>query len=444
MTSVLFIDDEEHLRLAAMQTFEIAGIQCSCFADAQSALGEISRDFPGIVVTDLRMPKIDGHALMRQVMEIDPEFPVILITGHGDIELAVKSIQDGAYDFLEKPYAPARLVESVRRALDKRALTLENRRLRQEIRSESDIENQLMGRSAKMVTLRQNIKAVAETDTDVLILGDTGTGKEIAAREIHRLSQRADKPFVHINSAALPEGLIESELFGHDAGAFQGAIRARYGKFEYAKGGIVCLDEIDSLAPALQAKLLNAIQNRVIFRLGSNEPIDLDIRIIAISKKDLETEVKEGHFRSDLFYRLNVATIRMPSLAEHKDDIPRLFLGLVARAASKIGKPLPEVPGAILTSLSARDWPGNVRELQNAADRYVHGLDLDISTAPPHSNEGLAEQLAEFEKSVIIATIAAHGGRLKTTYEALNISRKALYQKMQRYEIDRREFTDDE
>ena len=264
---VLFVDDEEHLRLAAAQTLDLADLPVTCHADGEAALSETSRNFPGILVTDIRMPGIDGLELMRRALEIDPEFPVILVTGHGDVELAVQSMRDGAYDFLEKPYDPGRMVETVRRALDKRRLTIENRDLRRKVGARDAIESRLTGRTPAMVSIREQIRAVAVTDADVLITGATGTGKEVAARALHRASARAEKPFVHINCAALPADLIESELFGHKAGAFPGAARPRYGKFEHARGGTIFLDEIDSLDPKLQAKLLVAVQDRQVANL---------------------------------------------------------------------------------------------------------------------------------------------------------------------------------
>lgn len=297
---VLFVDDEEHLRLAAAQTLDLADLPVTCHADGEAALSETSRNFPGILVTDIRMPGIDGLELMRRALEIDPEFPVILVTGHGDVELAVQSMRDGAYDFLEKPYDPGRMVETVRRALDKRRLTIENRKLRRKVGARDAIESRLTGRTPAMVSIREQIRAVAVTDADVLITGATGTGKEVAARALHRASARAEKPFVHINCAALPADLIESELFGHEAGAFPGAARPRYGKFEHARGGTIFLDEIDSLDPKLQAKLLVAVQDRVVTRLGSNDPVNLDVRFIAASKRDLEQAAADGLFRSDL------------------------------------------------------------------------------------------------------------------------------------------------
>ena len=444
---VLFVDDEEHLRLAAAQTLELADLPVTCLADGEAALAQVSRNFPGVLVTDIRMPGIDGIELMRRALEIDPEFPVILVTGHGDVEMAVQSMRDGAYDFLEKPYAPGRMVETVRRALDKRRLTIENRALRRQVGGRDAIESRLTGRSPVMTALREQIRAVAITDADVLITGATGTGKEVAARAIHRASPRSEKPFVHINCAALPPDLVESELFGHEAGAFAGATRARYGKFEHARGGTIFLDEIDSLDLKLQAKLLLAVQDRVVTRLGSNDPIELDVRFIAASKRDLEEAAAQGAFRSDLLYRLNVVTIRMPDLSQRREDIPKLFLHLVDEAAARYKRTAPEVPGAVLSTIAARNWPGNVRELRNAAERFALGLDLEIAnTEPPDEGDttSLSAQMARHEKSLIAAAIAANRGSLKATYEALGLSRKSLYEKMQKYGLSRADFQDDE
>lgn len=445
--TVLFVDDEEHLRLAAAQTLDLADLSARCFADAEAALTHVGRAFPGVLVTDIRMAGMDGLTLMRRSLEIDPEFPVILVTGHGDVELAVQSMRDGAYDFIEKPFAPAVLVDSVHRALDKRRLTLENRLLRNQVVGRGPIEARLAGRSEAMIAVRAQVRAVAQTDADVLIVGETGTGKEVAARALQMASARANGPFVHINCAALPSDLIDSELFGHEAGAFPGATRARYGRFEHARGGTVFLDEIDSLPMRLQAKLLHAIQNRSITRLGSNDPIALDVRFIAASKSDLEKAVEAGVFRDDLYYRLNVLHIRMPPLDERREDIPRLFIQLIHDASVRYKRPVRVVPDRLLASLARRSWPGNVRELRNAADRFVLDLDLNLDLGADEivdglhrSAGGLSQQVAAYEKSLIAATIAAHDGNLKASYEALGISRKSLYEKMRKYALAREDF----
>lgn len=442
MSKVLFVDDEALLREAAGQSLMLADIAADLFDQPETALAQIGRQFDGVLVTDIRMPGMDGLTLMARALEIDPELPVILVTGHGDVTLAVQAMRDGAYDFLEKPYAPARLVETVRRALDKRRLTLENRALRREMGKRDVIEARLTGRSSVMVGLRQDLRAVAGTDADVLITGPTGAGKEVAARALHRASARAEAPFVHINCAALPEALIESELFGHEAGAFAGATRARVGKFEHARGGILFLDEIDSLPLHLQGKLLQVLENRELTRLGSNDTIALDMRVLAAAKTGLVAATQEGTFRADLLYRLNVVTLRLPPLAERREDIAALFTQLCHEASARYKCATPDLPGALLAQLAGRDWPGNVRELRNLAERYVMGLDLGLGgdSAPA---TGLSEAMASHERALIAATLTTHGGNLKASYEALGISRKALYEKMQRHGLNRDQFGDE-
>lgn len=439
---VLFVDDEEHLRLASRQALDLAGFEVECFSSAERVRDFASRSFAGVVVTDIRMPGMDGFTLMTELLEIDPELPVILITGHGDVQLAVEAMRAGAYDFIEKPFASAYLTDTVGRALEKRRMTLEIRKLRSAVGGRDLLEARLMGRAPVMVEIRRQIRAVAETHADVLIFGDTGTGKDVAARALHASSSRGDKPFVAINCAALPADLIESELFGHEAGAFPGAIRARYGKFEHAQGGTVFLDEIESMPMELQAKLLRVIQERTITRLGSNEPIDLDVRFIAASKLDLEQAARHNSFRRDLLYRLNVVTIRMPALEERKEDIPRLFIQLANEAAARYQREPLTVPPSTLAVLANREWPGNVRELRNAAERFVLGLgqpeDSAGSTDPAKS---LAARVGDFERNIIAAELTANSGSLKHTYQALGLSRKSLYEKLQKYGLKREDFT---
>ena len=432
--TVLFVDDEEELRHATSQTLMLADIPATVLDKAELALAKITRSFPGVLVTDIRMPGHDGLWLMRKVLEIEPEFPVILVTGHGDVNLAVASMREGAYDFIEKPFAPARLVSTIRRALEKRRLTVENRALKREVGGRDKLEARLIGRSDAMVALRKQIRTIAATDADVLITGDTGVGKDMTARALHDFSARAPHPFVHINCAALPVDLVESELFGHEAGAFPGAMRARFGKFEFARQGTVFLDEIDSLPVPVQAKLLHAIQAREITRLGSNDPVTLNIRILAAAKTDLGVAVAQGTFRADLLYRLNVVTLTVPSLAERRDDIPSLFLNLTAQAAARYSKQMPDVPADVLSQMATRRWPGNVRELRNAADRFVLGLD-PTETAKMAEETSLSAQVAAYERSVIVAALTAQKGSLKQTYEALGLSRKSLYEKMQKHGI---------
>ena len=440
---ILFVDDEEHPRLAAVQALMLADLDVIACASAAQALARLDRDFPGILITDIRMPDMDGLTLMAKALSIDPELPVILITGHGDVDLAVQSMRDGAYDFVEKPYAPARLVQAAGRALEKRRLTVENRLLRagSDPKTAGDaLEVQLRGRSPAMTRLRASLSAVAATGADVLIEGETGTGKDVAARALHAASARALRPFGVVNCAALPADLVESELFGHEAGAFPGASRARYGKFEHARGGTLFLDDIDSLPMALQGKLLHVIEQRTVTRLGSNDAIALDLRIVASAKRDLEQAVREGTFRPDLLYRLNVVTLRLPPLSARREDIPELFLAFLETAATRAGRPVPIVPGAVLAALATRDWPGNLRELRNAADRMALGLDPALAQAPPAPEASLAQQMAAHERLLIATALAAHGGSIKATLAALQISRKTLYEKMQRHGLDRESF----
>ncbi len=438
---VFFIDDEEHIRSAARQALDLAGYEVECFAQAEDILENIGRAFPGVVITDIRMPGMDGMELMQRIFEIDPELPVVLITGHGDVQLAVEAMRAGAYDFIEKPFASSTIADVAGRALEKRNLTIENRELRSAVDRANELENRLVGRTSIMVELREQIKAIASTDADVLIIGDTGTGKEVAARVLHEESARANAPFVAINCGAIPADMIESELFGHEAGAFPGATRARYGKFEHARGGTIFLDEIESMPAETQVKLVRVVQERAITRLGSNDLIELDVRFIAASKADLEQEAAEGRFRSDLMYRLNVVTLRMPSLRERQEDIPRLFCTLVREAATKYRRSPPEVPSDVLASIVSRSWPGNVRELRNAADRFALGLSL-FENASQEADEQLsfADRVADFERNAIAAELTAHGGNLKNTYESLGVSRKTLYEKMQKYGLNREDY----
>ena len=436
---ILLVDDEDELRRSTAQALELSGFKVRALPGAERALDFINPGLNGIVVTDIRMPGMDGMTFMRRVHEIDPDIPVIIVTGHGDVQLAVTATREGAYDFIEKPFAAQNLAAIVKRATDWRTVVIENRLLRAVAGKHDDLEGRMPGRTAAMVDLRYRLRAIAAADTDVLIIGDTGTGKEVAARALHDLSPRAGKPFVAINCAALPASLIESELFGHEAGAFAGATRTRYGKFEHARGGTILLDEIGLMPGDLQIKLLRVIQERIITRLGSNETIPLDVRFIATSKADLEAEVAAGRFRADLLYRLNVVTLRLPSLAARREDVPLLFLQLVHEAATRYRLGDIEVPPHLVGEISRREWPGNVRELRNAADRFVLGLESGAGEKPAANAAmtGLSGQVADFEKSVIAAALLAHGGSLKAVYEALGISRKTLYDKMRRHGLDK-------
>nr|WP_319384938.1 sigma-54 dependent transcriptional regulator [uncultured Roseibium sp.] len=436
--TVLLIDDEVALRESLSQGLELSGQDVFATGAPEQALERINRGFYGVLVTDIRMPGTDGFQVMKTAFEIDPALPVVLITGHGDVPLAVEAMRAGAYDFLEKPFSVSHLASVVERALEKRRLVLENRKLREELADRTGLESRLVGRTSVMDLLRKNVTALAATDADVLILGETGSGKEVVARALHDEGPRKVKPFVALNCGALPAEIIESELFGHEKGAFTGASGQRIGKLEHAHGGTVFLDEIESMPLELQVKLLRVIETRTIERLGSNKAIDLDVRFIAATKEDLEEAGKEGRFRLDLFYRLNVVHVAIPPLRDRLEDIPLLFRHLAVEARARYRREIPDITEAYLAGLLARDWPGNVRELRNVADRFVLGLEQQ---AEPSSAVGasLFEQVAGYEKALIAAELKRNGGAIKPTYENLGLSRKALYEKMRKYALGKDE-----
>ncbi|HBX57843.1 sigma-54-dependent transcriptional regulator [Pseudomonas sp. UBA2684] len=439
---VLLIDDDPHLRQALSQTLDLAGLKVVSLADAQGVAARIDRDWPGVVVSDIRMPGVDGLELLKQLHEQDPELPVLLITGHGDVPLAVQAMRAGAYDFLEKPFASDDLLDSVRRALALRRLVLDNRSLRLALADRQELSTRLVGQSPAMQRLRQQIGALAGISTDVLILGETGAGKEVVARALHDLSNRRDGPFVAINAGALAESVVESELFGHEPGAFTGAARRRIGKFEFANGGTLFLDEIESMSLEVQVKLLRLLQERVVERLGGNQLIPLDIRIIAATKEDLRQAADQGRFRADLYYRLNVAPLRIPPLRERGEDTLLLFQHFAEGASARHGLPAHELQPGQRAMLLRHPWPGNVRELQNAAERFALGLDLglelsldsNLSSAPLAGN--LSEQVEAFERALIAAELTRAHNSLRSLAEALGVPRKTLHDKLRKHGLN--------
>ncbi len=443
---VYFIDDEIDLRLANKQTLELAGFKAQVFEKAEDALSVINEQTGGIIVSDIRLPGIDGLTLLQRVQQMDATLPVILITGHGDISMAVDAMHKGAYDFIEKPFSAERLVDTVRRALEKRRLVLENRTLKNELDAENSLGPRIVGTTPAIKALKNTIARLADTSADILLVGETGTGKELVARSLHEHSQRRNKNFVAVNCGAIPEHLIESELFGHERGAFTGAQTLRIGKFEYADQGTLFLDEIESMPLPAQVRLLRVLQERSLERIGSNERIDLDIRVIAATKVDLKAAAECGEFREDLFYRLNVVTLDLPPLRERRNDIPMLFQHFLLVAAARYGKLAPAVPNAISQRLMAFNWPGNVRELRNAAERFV--LLGDECSLQPDENAGLSpcipmtlpEHVEAFERAMIEQALSESGGVIKKTMEVLGLPRKTLYDKMQKYGLDRQRY----
>ena len=444
---VIFIDDDKFVRESTSQSLEMEGFAVDKFSDASKALAIIDINCASIIVTDIKMPGMTGLDLLQQVKAIDAHIPVILITGQGDIAMAVQAMQDGAYDFLEKPFMPDNLIEVVRRAYDRRMLTLENRNLRKELELQSAPGQRIIGRTPVVRQLRNQIARLADTDADILLWGETGTGKDLVARNLHEISKRRDAPFVAINCAALPINIIESELFGHIAGAFTGAAKTRVGKFEYANGGTVFLDEIESMPLDVQVKLLRVLQERVVEPLGSNKQVELDIRVIAATKTDLKLASAQGKFREDLYYRLNVITLNLPTLRDRVEDIPLLFHHCTLVAAARHECDAPQLHPEQLQQLLMHQWPGNVRELKNIAERFVllghaSGLDLDEIIHAPEASESmdLHKRVEWFEKNLIQQTLSQCGGSINATLESLGTPRKTLYDKMRKYNIDKNQY----
>ncbi|WP_166372875.1 sigma-54 dependent transcriptional regulator [Psychromonas sp. SA13A] len=440
MSTVFFIDDEIDMRLANQQTFALADIEAEFYADAESALIAMKETLPLVVISDIRLPGISGLQLLNTLKKRDADLPIILITGHGDISMAVEAIRNGAYDFIEKPFASDRLIEHTRKALEKRQLTLENRELKKALQNKETLGPRIIGNTPSMLTLKQMVNRVADSHADILLYGETGTGKELVARSLHEQSQRRSNNFVAVNCGAVPENLIESELYGHEKGAFTGADTQRIGKFEYAQGGTLFLDEIESMPMQAQVRLLRVLQERSLERVGSNKAIDLDIRIIAATKVNLK---EAPNFRQDLYYRLNMVTLDLPPLRHRKEDIAKLFHHFLLIAAARYGKAAPALPANSLQALLSHDWPGNVRELRNAAERYILlGSLSDLNDVNNDVNAGLslAEQVEAFEKTLIEQALSITNGSIKNTMHALNLPRKTLYDKMQKHEIEKQNF----
>ncbi|MGO7165697.1 sigma-54-dependent transcriptional regulator [Rhizobium leguminosarum] len=437
-TPVALIDDDKDLRRATAQTLELAGFSVSAYDGAKAALADLPADFAGPVVTDIRMPEIDGLQLFATLQGMDADLPVILMTGHGDIPMAVQAIQDGAYDFIAKPFAADRLVQSVRRASEKRRLVLENRMLRKA--AEDAQENlPLIGQTPVMENLRNILRHIADTDVDVLVAGETGSGKEVVAQLLHQWSHRRKGNFVALNCGALPETVIESELFGHEAGAFTGAQKRRTGRIEHASGGTLFLDEIESMPAATQVKMLRVLEMREITPLGTNEVRPVDLRVVAAAKIDLGDPSVRGDFREDLYYRLNVVTISIPPLRERRDDIPLLFSHFAARAAERFRRDAPPLSPDVRRHLASHTWPGNVRELSHYAERVVLGVEGGGTAAvPPQPTDAtLPERLERYEAEIIRDALSANDGDVRRTIEALGIPRKTFYDKLQRHGINR-------
>jgi two-component system C4-dicarboxylate transport response regulator DctD len=433
----ILIEDEQAVRLATAQTLELGGFRVHACSSAEQAQPWLQPAFAGVVVTDVRLPGQSGLDLLAQIVALDPDLPVILMTGHGDVSMAVEAMRAGAYDFIEKPFAAERLMDTVRRAQEKRSLILENQRLKAAWTGHPDMPS-LIGQSAAIERVRMLIRSVGPTAADILINGQTGSGKEVVARQLHGASGRKG-PFVAINCGALPETVFESEIFGHEAGAFTSAQKRRIGKLEYANGGTVFLDEIESMPVTLQVKLLRVLQERRLERLGGNESIEIDCRIIAASKADLLQLSAQGMFREDLYYRIGVVTIDLPRLVDRREDIPLLLAHFVQGAAIRYQRPVPQWSATQMAQWQARDWPGNVRELRNFADRLVLGVAEEgraaSFTAAKADAGNLPQQVDAYERMLIAEALAASENSVAVAAEALGVPKKTLYDKLKKYQL---------
>lgn len=437
---VLYVEDEPAVRLGSTQALQLAGFEVRGFASAEQVSPHLLPGFNGVLVTDVRLPGLDGLGLLQKAQQIDKDMPVILVTGHGDISMAVQAMRMGAYDFIEKPFSPEQLSEVVRRAIEKRSLSLEVESLRNRLFSQSAIEAKIIGHSSGITELRRVILDIASTNADVLITGETGSGKELVARCLHDYGRRKAKTFAALNCAGLPELLFESEVFGHEAGSFTGAAKRRIGKIEHATGGTLFLDEIESMPLTLQVKLLRTLQERRFERLGSNELLNMDCRVIAATKSDLLHPPPEAPFRSDLYYRLSVVVLHIPALRERREDIPALFNHFLLQAALRYERPVPAITSQRMQELMIYSWPGNVRELRNAADRMVLGMPVIESADAGFASRSLDEQIALFEQHLIKEALTASSGSAVLASEALKIPKKTLYDKLKRFGLTAEEF----
>ncbi|WP_298396388.1 sigma-54 dependent transcriptional regulator [uncultured Azonexus sp.] len=429
---VFLIEDDSAVRKGCAQALTIADIPVRAFADAESMLAALATTRPALVVSDIRLPGRDGLTLLRELRQFDRELPVLLMTGHGDVAMAVEAMRDGAYDFIEKPFPSERLIAAVRSALDKRALLVENRQLKEQLHAAG--LSAVIGQTPAMQDIRRLIGALAPTGVDILINGETGCGKEVVARAIHDASGRRG-PFVAVNCSALPETVFESELFGHEAGAFTGAGKRRIGRIEHASGGTLFLDEIESMPLNLQVKLLRVLQERCIERLGSNHSIAVDCRVVAASKADLKALADAGQFRADIYYRLNVVSIDLPPLRERRDDIPLLMAAFLQEAAQRYQRPPASWTPADLARWQAHDWPGNVRELKNVANRWALGLSDALSGTPEAPPASLGAQVDAAERRAIETALQHCAGNVAQAAELLQVPKKTLYDKLTRHGI---------
>jgi two-component system response regulator HydG len=441
------IDDDESMRDSCRQALARKAGRVEVAGDGLTGLEILAKEAFDLVILDLKMPGLSGMEVLNRIKQEYPEVVVVVITGYATVESAVEAMRHGAYDFLPKPFTPESLRAIIERALDTRELVLENILLRNELEASvgSDV---IIGQSEPMRKIEEVMRKVSPTDTTVLICGQSGTGKELVARAIHRHSSRNDKPFVVVDCGSLVENLFESELFGHVKGSFTGATATKYGRLELANGGTVFFDEIGNISMNVQTKLLRVLQEREITKVGSTQVIKVDLRVIAATNKDLLKAVQAGMFREDLFYRLSVVPITLPPLRERRDDIPPLANYFLKKYNQKRKKNVHAISTKAMKALVEHDWPGNVRELENAIERAVVLTENDTiepsdllyyglnASTMPESDVDRPRRLADVEKEHIVRTLKMFGGHKGKTAKYLGIDRKTLRSKLRRCDID--------
>jgi len=447
--SILVVDDESAILVSLGILFKNEGFEVATAQGGKAGLAALEQRPPDVLLTDIRMPGISGMDLLAAARQQAPEMPVILMTAQAELRTAIDAVNQGAFQYVQKPFETTALVALCRRAYEHRRLKVENKSLRQEIRRRDRSQSvRPIGRSRPFLEVMKLAETVAPTESTVLIQGESGTGKEVIARYVHEMSPRADGPFFSINCGALPESLLESELFGHVKGSFTGAVRDREGLFAAAKGGTFFLDEIGETTPATQVKLLRVLQEREVIPVGGTEAVPVDVRLIAATNRDLEEEIRGGRFRTDLFYRLNVIAIHLPPLSSRRDDIPLLAEAFLKRMAADRKEEPKNISSEVLDAILAYEWPGNVRELENALERastLTKGAEIPASALPVRVTERRAEPLVAerthpnptldmVERAYITWVLQAEAGNKSRAAEVLGIDPSTLYRKLGRYE----------
>ncbi len=440
---ILIVDDEKNMRETIKSILQDEGYQVSTAESGETALRNMEEALFSIMIADLKMPRMDGVELLRRAKKINPEMEVLMITAYPTVATAVEAMKQGAYDYIVKPFNPEEIILTIKKVIEHQRVLEENRRLREELASKYQLKD-IISVSAKMKAVHQLVRMVAPTPSTILIEGESGTGKELIAHAVHSLSPRRRQPFVSVNCAAIPGELLESELFGHEKGAFTGAIRMKQGKFEIAHQGTIYLDEVADMSPHLQAKILRVLQEREFERVGATKTIQVDVRIIAATNRDLKKEMQEGEFREDLYYRLNVIRIHLPPLRERRDDVPLLvehFLKKYAEIRAMGGEI--EVAPKAMNLLMGYDWPGNVRELENAVERAlilskgevikVDSLPPEITAVAPSQAEGRTLEVRE--RQIIMDELERTGGDQQKAAKNLGIARNTLWRKVKKYNL---------